>query len=86
MPSEQFLRKSDTVKSSFSSELDTNKPIIPMKTIDNSTGVRPSLATKDRLLNRAKLQTDSSVNRRPPRKLKINLSHEIIVPLSIYGY
>lgn len=85
MPSEQRLRKLDTVKVTFSSELVNNEPITPIKPINTITGVTPTLTIKDRLLNRAKLRTDSSVIRRPPRKLKFNPSRETIVPLSVYG-
>lgn len=85
MPSEQSVRTSTPVKIPVLSELENKKPIISMMNINNITAVAPTLVTTNRLLNRAKIRIDSSAIRRPPRKLRINVNYETIMPLSVCG-
>ncbi len=83
MPSERSVRPSAPVKVLLS-ESEFNKPTISTVNVNKITGVAPTLATTDRLLNRAKMRNDPSVIRRPPRKLTMDISHETIMPFSIY--
>lgn len=85
LPSERLVPPSAPVKIPLISQIEYKKPMISVANINKITGVAPTLATTNRLLNRAKLRTDPSVIRRPPRKLKLNTSHETTMPLSVYG-
>jgi len=85
MPSERPTPSSSPVKVTLLSETDYNKPMISVINISRITGIAPTLATTDRLLNRIKVRTDPAVIRRPPRKLLMNVSRETIMPLSVYG-
>jgi hypothetical protein len=85
MPSERPTPSSSPVKVTLLSERDYNKPMISVINISKITGIAPTLATTDRLLNRIKVRTDPPVIRRPPRKLLMNVSRETVMPLSVYG-
>ena len=45
----------------------------------------PVLVTAARLLNRARVRDAPVVIRRPPRRLLINVVHETVMPLAVYG-
>jgi hypothetical protein len=66
-------------------QLSYTKPSITVINTNQITSVAPTLATTNRLLNRAKTQNNGLVIQRPKRKLLINASHETIMPLSVYG-
>ncbi|CAF0854966.1 unnamed protein product [Rotaria sordida] len=85
LPSEQFISQSTTEKF-VESQLEFETPTtLSTIHINTTTGNASNLVTNDRLLNRAKMRIDASVIRRPPRRLLINVTHETLVPLSIYG-
>ncbi|CAF2520710.1 unnamed protein product [Rotaria sp. Silwood2] len=69
----------------ISSQSQHKKTIIPVMNTSKVAGTAPNLITTDRLLNRAKTHNDESVIRRPPRKLVLNVTHETIMPLSVFG-
>ncbi len=83
MPSQRPVTASIPMQISSVSENITS--IIPVQSNSKITSVAPTLATTDRLLNRAKIRNDPSVIRRPPRRLIMNLTHETMMPLSVYG-
>ncbi|CAF3411854.1 unnamed protein product [Rotaria sp. Silwood1] len=85
LPSEQLVLQNSMEKSSeFQIPFET-KTTLPAIRTNRTNGDAPTLATADRLLNRAKMRIDASVIRRPPRRLMINVTHETLVPLSIYS-
>ncbi|CAF4544869.1 unnamed protein product [Rotaria sp. Silwood1] len=85
LPSEQLVLQNSMEKSSeFQIPFET-KTTLPAIRTNRTNGNAPTLATADRLLNRAKMRIDASVIRRPPRRLMINVTHETLVPLSIYS-
>jgi len=85
MPSERPIQQSKSARRSLPNEIQLNQPILPAPDPIKTTGVAPTLATSSRLLNRAKMQVYFLLIRRPPRKLRINMTHETIMPLSVYG-
>lgn len=85
MPSERPVLPSSAAKFSLISQSQHKKTSISVTNVSKITGVASTLATTNRLLNRAKIQTNPPVIRRPPRKLILNASHETIMPLSVYG-
>jgi hypothetical protein len=85
MPSERFSQVSSSEKISLSSQSENKKLDVSFVDTKKTIGVAPTLATTTRLLNRAKMRTDPSVIRRPPRKLIINAAQETIMPLTVYG-
>lgn len=58
---------------------------LPMIGTNQNNGITLSLATTDRLLNRAKIRNDISVIRQPPRKLFMDTIQETIGPLAVYA-
>ncbi|CAF4739727.1 unnamed protein product [Rotaria sp. Silwood1] len=85
LPSEQLVLQTSMEKSSeFQIPFET-KTTLPAIRTNRTNGNAPTLATADRLLNRAKMRIDASVIRRPPRRLMINVTRETLVPLSIYS-
>ena len=84
MPPERSTRPT-SVKFSLLPQTQYIKPTIPVTNTNKITAIAPTLATTDRLLNRAKIRNDPSDIRRPPRKLILNASQETILPLSVYG-
>lgn len=86
MPSEQFLLPPvNMAKVSAVPKSQKEKSINSVKDTNKLTGITPNLATPNRLLNRAKIQSDASIIRKPPRKLIVNVTHETVMPLSVYG-
>ncbi len=81
MPSEQSASILNSEKDLLLFQSENKKSIVSF--VDNSKTI--DVATTNRLLNRAKMRTDPSVIRRPPRKLIMNATHETIMPLSVYG-
>lgn len=61
------------------------KPIIVTTNITKNQSTTPVFATDARLLNRAKMQNQNLIIRRPPRKLMINITHETMLPLAVCG-
>jgi hypothetical protein len=73
------------MKISSVSQSQTKTSNISVQSNSKITSIAPTLATADRLLNRDKIRNDPSVIRRPPRRLIMNPTHEIMMPLSVYG-
>ena len=85
LPSERIAQISSIEKISLSPRTENRKPVILYVDSYKTIGIAPTLATTDRLLNRAKMRADSSVIRRPPRRLIVNAAQETIMPLTVYG-
>ncbi|CAF0778896.1 unnamed protein product [Rotaria sordida] len=85
MPPVQPALSITPVKIISSSQSQYQKPTISIMDTRKVDGTAPNLVTADRLLNRTKTRNDASVIRRPPRKLDLNVTHETIMPLSVYG-
>jgi hypothetical protein len=85
MPSEQPAQPSTSRKFSLLSQSQYKKPTISVMDTSKLTRPAPALVITDRSLNRDKIRNDPSVIRRPPRKLVANVSHDTILPLSVYG-
>jgi hypothetical protein len=85
LPSERVAQVSNIENVSLSPRTENKKPVISYVDIYKTIGVGPTLVTTDRLLNRAKMRSDSSVIRRPPRRLIVSAAQETIMPLTVYG-
>ena len=85
MPSERPIPTTKQTKISLLTQLQDKEPMISVANINKMTSIAPTLATTNRLLNRAKTQIDPPVIRRPPRKLRTNITHQTIMPVSVYG-
>ena len=84
LPSERSAL-SNPMNKPLLTQLPYKKSTISVMNTSKLTDIPPTLPRANRLLNRAKMQNDALIIRRPPRKLHMNVVHETIMPLTVYG-
>lgn len=85
LPSQQKLAETSMRKLPESKLKYEKKNKIPIIENNRNNANRATSTTTERLLNRPIMRHDPSLIRRPPRRLILNVTHETIVPVTIYG-
>ncbi|CAF3526830.1 unnamed protein product [Rotaria socialis] len=87
MPSERLVLPpiNIPVKATLLCESRHQKSTVPVMDTSQLTSTVANVVTTNRLSNRPKIKNDVPMIRKPSRKLVLNVSHETMMPLSVYG-
>ncbi len=87
MPSERLVLPpiNTATKATLLCESQYKKSTVSVTDTSQFTGTIANVVKMNRLSNRSKIQNDAPIIRRSPRRLVLNVSHETMMPISVYG-